>query len=359
MQPFGRREALGLGLTSLLGAGCSHAPSRPGLVGAGAEIVTAGPTFAGVAYAEVLPPAETFTLAFGSCNRPSLPQPLWSDVRALAPDAFAWLGDIVYADTHDIRRTRRLYAEQAARADYQALVAQTRVVGIWDDHDFGKNDVGSEYPERLESQAALLDFLGEPMKSARRARPGTYASYLFGDGARQVKLILLDGRFHRDLPGARGDTLGETQWAWLESELSSSTARVNLIGSGYQVLPLEHSNEKWGNFPAARARLLDLVTKTRTPGVVLLSGDRHFSELSCLGEGAFPYPLFELTSSGLTHAYENADEPNRYRIGALYPKRNFGAVRVDWLGGTLSLETRAVGGELVIEHTVALSKLGI
>jgi alkaline phosphatase D len=92
---------------------------------------------------------------------------------------------------------------------------------------------------------------------------------------------------------------------------------------------------------------------------VLLSGDRHFSELSCLGEGAFPYPLFELTSSGLTHAYENADEPNRYRIGALYPKRNFGAVRVDWLGGTLSLETRAVGGELVIEHTVALSKLGI
>ncbi len=359
MQSFGRREALGLGLTSLLGAGCSHAPSRPGLVGAGAEIVTAGPTFSGVAYAEVLPPAETFTLTFGSCNRPSLPQPLWTDVRALAPDAFAWLGDIVYADTQDVRRTRRLYAEQAARPEYQALVAQTRVVGIWDDHDFGGNDAGSEYPKRLQSQAALLDFLGEPTKSARRARPGTYASYVFGDGARQVKLILLDGRFNRDLPSARGDTLGETQWAWLESQLSSSTARVNLIASGYQVLPLDHSNEKWGNFPAARRRLLDLVQKTRTPGVVFLSGDRHFSELSCLGDGAFPYPLFELTSSGLTHAYENADEPNRYRIGALYPSRNFGAVRVDWSQCTLSLETRAVGGDAVIEHAIALSKLTI
>jgi alkaline phosphatase D len=328
MQTFGRRDALRWGLTGLVSA-------------------------------EVLPPDATFTLTFGSCNRPQAPQPLWADIRALAPDVFAWLGDIVYADTHDVHRTRRLYAEQAARREYQSLVAQTRVVGIWDDHDYGMNDAGSNYPERNQSQAALLDFLGEPAQSARRARAGTYASYLFGEGARQVKLILLDGRFHRDLPSARGDTLGETQWAWFESELSSSTARVNLIASGYQLLPLDHSNEKWGNFPAARARLLDLVRRTRTPGIVFLSGDRHFSELSCLDNGSVPYPVFELTSSGLTHCYENANEPNRFRIGALYPQRNFGAVRVDWPSDTLTLETHAVGGSTVIRHTIALSKLTV
>jgi alkaline phosphatase D len=357
MHSFGRRDALKLGLTSVLGAACSGARSRPGLIATGAEIITGGPTFAGAVSAEVLPASDTFTLAFGSCNRPALPQPLWSDVRALAPDAFAWLGDIVYADTLDVRRTRRLYAEQAARREYQALVAQTRVVGIWDDHDYGINDVGSEYPKRAESQQALLDFLGEPAKSARRARAGTYASYVFGEGDRQVKLILLDGRYNRDLPSARGDTLGQTQWAWLESELSSSTARVNLIASGYQVLPLEHSNEKWGNFPYARRRLLDLVQKTHTPGVVFLSGDRHFSELSCMCDGALPYPIYELTSSGLTHSYENADEPNRFRVGDLYGKRNFGAVRIDWSSDTLSLQTHAVGGAAVISHATSLSKL--
>jgi alkaline phosphatase D len=354
MLPVGRRDALKLAAASALGA-CSRA-RHPGDFG---ERSWRGPEASegtGVE-AEVAPPPSTFTLAFGSCNRAQLPQPLWSDVRGLAPDAWAWLGDIVYADTDDVARTRRLYAEQAARPEYAALVAQTRVVGNWDDHDFGRNDAGSEYPSRVESQAALLDFLGEPPDSPRRAQLGTYASYVFGEGERQVKLIMLDGRYHRDRPGARGDTLGEAQWAWLESELRSTRARLNLVSSGYQVLPLDHSNEKWGNFPAARARLLDLIASTHAPGVVLLSGDRHFAELSCLSGGSAGYPLFELTSSGLTHAYENADEPNRYRVGSLYPHRNFGSVRVDWLDETVTLEARARGGGVVIGQTARLASL--
>ncbi|HTQ04275.1 MAG TPA: alkaline phosphatase D family protein [Polyangiaceae bacterium] len=354
MHPVGRRDALKLAVAAAV-SGCSRA-RHPGDLGDGAWRGSTDVEDPAVA-AEVTPPPTTFTLAFGSCNRPSLPQPLWSDVRALAPDTWAWLGDIVYADTDDVTRTRRLYAEQAARADYAALVAQTRVVGAWDDHDFGRNDAGSEYPSRVASQAALLDFLGEPAGSRRRAQLGVYASYVFGDGDRQVKLIMLDGRYHRDPPGAHGDTLGETQWAWLENELASSRARVTVVSSGYQVLPLDHSNEKWGNFPAARTRLLDLVARTHARGVVLLSGDRHFAELSCLRDGPGGYPLFELTSSGLTHAYENADEPNRYRVGSLYPHRNFGVVRVDWSAETLTLEARARGGGVVIGETMTLASL--
>ncbi len=353
MYPVRRRDALKLAAASALGA-CSRA-RHPGDFGDGR---VRGPTEEGASVeAEVTPPASAFTLAFGSCSRAHLPQPLWSDVRALAPDAWAWIGDIVYADTDDVARTRRLYAEQAARSEYAALVAQTRVVGIWDDHDFGRNDAGSEYPSRVESQAALLDFLGEPPGSPRRAQLGAYTSYVFGEGERQVKLIMLDGRYHRDAPGARGDTLGEAQWAWLENELRTTRARLNLVTSGYQVLPLDHSNEKWGNFPAARARLLELIASSHAPGVVLLSGDRHFAELSCLSGGAARYPLFELTSSGLTHAYENADEPNRYRVGSLYPHRNFGRVHVDWLDETVTIEARARGGAVVIGHTLRLASL--
>lgn len=352
MHPVGRRDALKLAAASALGA-CSRA-RHPGDFGEG---VWHAPEGEGGVEAEVTPPPDTFTLAFGSCNRAHLAQPLWSDVRALAPDAWAWLGDIVYADTDDVAKTRGLYAEQAARSDYAALVAQTRVVGIWDDHDFGRNDAGSEYPSRVASQAALLDFLGEPAGSPRRTRLGAYTSYVFGEGERQVKLIMLDGRYHRDLPGARGDTLGEAQWAWLESELKSTRARLNVVTSGYQVLPLDHSNEKWGNFPAARARLLALVASTRAPGVVLLSGDRHFAELSCLSSGPAGYPLYELTSSGLTHAYDSADEPNRYRVGSLYPHRNFGNLRVDWRDETVTIEARARGGGVVIGQTLRLASL--
>src|SRR5690349_17060160 len=98
MHPLARRDALKLAALGTLGA-CSRA-RHPGDLGDGALF---GPseTEGGSVAAEVTPPPTTFTLAFGSCNRPNLPQPLWSDVRALAPDAWAWLGDIVYADTED------------------------------------------------------------------------------------------------------------------------------------------------------------------------------------------------------------------------------------------------------------------
>jgi alkaline phosphatase D len=354
-----RRDALKLGLTGLVCAECSRSPS-PRLAESGplaADVGSGAALPVGPVTVEVSPPTGTFTLAFGACSKPNLPQPLWTDIRAVAPDAWAWLGDNVYADTEDISRTRSLYRMQSERADYAALVAQTEVVGIWDDHDLGRNDVGSEYPAKKESQAALLDFLGEPADSPRRGRLGVYASYDFGSGEQRVKLILLDARYHRDRPSARGDTLGEAQWTWLERELTTSTARVHLVASGYQVLPLDHSNEKWGNFPAARTRLLDLFARTKTPGLVLLSGDRHFSELSRFEGGPLEYPLHELTSSGLTHSYDPGDEPNRFRMGSLYPHRNFGTVRIDWANDELALEARGKGGTVALGTKVRLSTL--
>jgi len=348
---FGRREALKLGALGLVG--CSTQRPEPRALAPATETPRPSPRVS----AEVAPPADTFTLAFGSCSKPSLPQPLWEPVRALAPDAWAWLGDIVYADTDDIEKTRALYAAQAARSDYATLVASTRVVGIWDDHDYGRNDAGSDYGSRVESQAALLDFLAEPAASPRRKQRGTYASYTFGEGRRRVKLILLDGRYHRDRPGPTADTLGAEQWTWLEGELKAGSAELTVIASSYQLVSEQHPNEKWADFPAARRRFLDLLARPDAPGVVLLSGDRHFAELSRMENPALGYPLHELTSSGLTHSYQHADEANRFRQGDLYRQKNFGVVRVDWPKGTVTLEARGEGGLIALTQTFPLSLL--
>jgi len=348
---LGRRDALKLGAVALVG--CSTQQPAPRALDPATGSAPKSPAVS----AEVDPRADTFTLAFGSCSKPSLPQPLWEPVRALEPDVWAWLGDIVYADTEDIEKTRALYAAQSARPDYAALVASTRVVGIWDDHDYGRNDAGREYGSRAESQVALLDFLAEPASSARRRQLGTYASYTFGEDRRRVKLILLDARYHRDPKGPKADTLGAEQWSWLEHELTSGAAELTVVASGYQLVPEQHQNEKWANFPAARRRFLDLLAKPNVPGVVLLSGDRHFAELSRLENPALGYPLHELTSSGLTHSYEHADEPNRFRQGELYRKKNFGVVRVDWGKGTVTLEARGERGVVAITRTFPLSSL--
>ena len=294
-------------------------------------------------------------IALGSCNREDLPQPLWDPILATAPDLWVWLGDNVYADSEDSAVLRASYAEQLGNPGYRRLIDSVPVIGTWDDHDYGANDAGKEYPTRAESQQILLDFLGEPADTSRRRQQGVYASYTFGDPPRRLKVILLDARFHRDAPGPDADTLGEVQWVWLERQLGDSDAQVHLIASGYQFLPEDHPFEKWANFPKARRRLLNLIGETGAPGVVLLSGDRHLAEISRIEDPALSSPLYELTTSGLTHSWaDHPGEPSRHRLGDLYTQLNFGVIEVAWGHPRIevTLQIRAADGSVVNDQRI-------
>ena len=77
--------------------------------------------------------------------------------------------------------------------------------------------------------------------------------------------------------------------------------------------------------------ILSLIGETGVPGVILLSGDRHLAEISRLDEPEVGYPLYEMTSSGLTHSWRKAPpEPNRYRVGERWTGLNFGLVVIAW-----------------------------
>jgi alkaline phosphatase D len=297
-------------------------------------------------------------IAFGSCSRTTLPQPLWSPIASANPQVWIWLGDNVYGDSEDVSVLAEKYDAQLSVPGYVDLLGRAAVVGTWDDHDYGANNAGREYPSRAQSQQALLDFLGEPEDSPRRAREGVYAAYTWGPPGRRVKVVLLDARYHRDARGSDGAVLGEAQWAWLEQELSSSDAQVHLIASGVQVLHEDHEYERWSEFPTERVRLFELIARTGVPGVVLLSGDRHISEIARLPAGVVDYPLWEVTSSGMTHSWsDNPGEPNRHRVGGLYTGLGFGTIDVDWERGTLALQLRDPQNTVVQEQVVALAEL--
>jgi alkaline phosphatase D len=306
------------------------------------------------------PRGSAFTLAFGSCSKPDLAQPLWGAVLRHEPAAFAWLGDIVYTPDARVDLLPELYATQSLNPGYAALRRATRVVGIWDDHDYGLNDGGKDFAGREPARTALLDFLGEPPESPRRTRSGVYASYTLGEGAVRAKLILLDTRSQRDPAGASADVLGEEQWAFLERELTDRAASIHLIASSIQVLPFEHPYEKWERYPRAKARLFEVFARSGASGIVLLSGDRHLAELSCSTVPGLRYPLFELTSSGMTHSYTTVgDEPNSLRVGNLYSELNFGLVRVDPERRLVILAVRGVADTPAFEHVLRLDDLGI
>lgn len=282
------------------------------------------------------------TIAFGSCNNQREPQPLWPAILENDPDLWIWLGDNIYGDTHDMQAMQAMYAQQQADTGYQQLVQRVPVIGIWDDHDYGINDGGKNFSKKQESRDLMLDFLHVAEDSPVRNREGGYQAYTFGPDGQQVKIILLDTRYFRDTlkvvneagkrygPSPQGDMLGEAQWQWLASQLNNSQAQVNIIGSSVQVLPEDHGYEKWANFPQARQRLLDLVAASGARSVVFLSGDRHIAEISRVTLEGVPYPVYDITSSGLTHVWKGADEPNRHRVGALVSSLNFGTISIDW-----------------------------
>ena len=198
------------------------------------------------------------TLAFGSCNHAHLPQPLWKLIESRNPDLFLWAGDVVYADTTDPAVMKRKYQQQLDHPGYQQFLDRVPVIGTWDDHDYGGNNIGKHNPIKIQAQDLFLDFIGESVDSPRRQRSGVYTSYTYGSGDNEVKVILLDTRFNKESLWVHGtDLLGQEQWRWLENEFRNSTARVHLIVSSISVLsdPIPVV-EDWIDHPVAHDCLL-------------------------------------------------------------------------------------------------------
>ncbi|MGY6522555.1 MAG: alkaline phosphatase D family protein [Mongoliitalea sp.] len=303
-------------------------------------------------------------IAFGSCNKHDLPQPLWKPILKDQPQVFMWLGDNVYGDTHDMNLLQSKYEAQRAIPAYQELVRKSEIIGTWDDHDFGINDGGKYYAQKKESMQLMLDFLDEPKESPRRKQQGVYASYEYGEKGKRVKVILLDTRYNRDTlvtiervyqPNLEGSLLGEEQWKWLEEELKGSTAQVHLIASGIQFIPTEHPYEKWENFPKEREKLLKLIAESRVKNPILISGDRHIAEISKWQDDDFPNGIFEITSSGMTHVWKSyREEYNPYRVGNLIASLHYGLASFDWEAQSILLQIKGEQGQVYLEQVVKM-----
>ncbi len=342
-----------------------------------------------------LPTGTITRVAFGSCTRRLSDQSIWNTVVEADPDLFLHLGDTIYPDVNDeetavvdpwpnpetLARIEAFYAQEGARPDFSRLRESVPTLAVWDDHDYGINDGGGDFELKEETQKLFLDFFGEPADSWRRSTPGIYDSRVFGPEGRRVQVILLDVRYFRSppVPDTRSDeekkalniagryaasddpdatVLGDAQWAWLAEQLKLP-AEVRLLVSGYPIVPTEVGRDAWGNFPRERQRLFDLVAETGANGVLFLSGDVHFAEMSESDEG--PYPMIDFTSSPLAApSVGNELLTNTRRISDAYPEHNFGLVEIDWdaePSPVVVLRVMDVEGVEVMRHEVALSTL--
>ena len=198
-------------------------------------------------------------LSFGSCTAYDLRDwPIFTDAIVPAePDAWVWVGDMVYLDepdqlcgtpsaatawqaacnctpsyihtppyschAGDVEYARQRWESALQNAPYNVFLdymcpasralgyypppgtnpamCPHAILGIYDDHDFGWNNGNRRLPHKEVYKSMYLDAIGESSDSPRRgAGKGAWAKYTFnadkGDAA--VDVFLLDERFDRD-----------------------------------------------------------------------------------------------------------------------------------------------------------------
>lgn len=309
-----------------------------------APIALLAASCAGTSHAPTVRPFLPARIAFGSCADQTQPQAILRNVVERDPDVFVYLGDNIYGDTEDMDELRTKYATLGNRPEFQALRAHCPLLATWDDHDYGLNDGGRHYPQKAASKEVFLDFWGEPSGSSRFEHPGIYHEERFTDGVRTVQVLLLDTRSFRDdlvlagdAPGFKNDyrpnqdpaatVLGRAQWTWLEERLAAP-ADLRIIATSIQFGHAYNGWESWTNVPHERARLIETIKRTRANGVVFISGDVHWGEIS-RQVVAGGYPLYDVTASGINRDWDLI-EPNARRVGDPVKEFNFGMIDIDW-----------------------------
>ncbi len=182
-----------------------------------------------------------------------------------------------------------------------------------------------------------------------------YGAWTFGPEGQRVQLLLLDTRFFRSeltrVPrGQRAkqgryrpsaddhqDMLGAEQWEWLEQQLNTP-AELRVVVSSIQVLAQNHGWERWGLLPLERSRLLALLHKT--PGTLIVSGDRHWSSMYRDETG-----LTEMTASSLNRpSSKSFTETGPHQFTTPFVDTNFGDLQIDWGRGLATLTTYDAAG---------------
>ena len=336
------------------------------------------------------PLSETATLTrigFGSCLNEELDQTIWDTIKAENPDLFLFIGDNVYGDPRRddpeaqdpmMPKMARSYTLLASHPEFTAFRTDIPLLTTWDDHDYGVNDGGAEFPFRERAEDLFNDAWAVPADDERRQRPGTHTSKTIGPDGQRVQIILLDTRYFRgpltktDDWGAPGkerylpstDTssslLGAEQWAWLEEELKEP-ADLRLLVSSIQVHSDAHGWEAWRTLPHEREKLYALLDSTgAAEDTIILSGDRHSG--SIYRRNAGDTPVIEITSSSMNMPVSFWDkqrlergeelpplEQGPYQLYPMQKEVNYGLIDIDWTARQATLKVVSPGFETYTE----------
>jgi alkaline phosphatase D len=257
------------------------------------------------------PPRETkteFRIGFGGgAGYTPWNERMWNTIDSHNPLAFLFLGDNVYID-HPTKPSvqRYCYYRRQSRPEFRNFVASSAIYAIWDDHDFTTND-GRGGPQinkpgwKIPVWHVFRENWNNPYYGGAENQPGCWFDFSIGD----VDFFMFDCRFYRTNPGDKNPSmLGPVQKEWLLKKLKSSKAAFKVLASSvpWAFGTKPGSLDTWEGYKKEREDIFSFLEENKIDGVILLSADRHRSDVWKIKreEG---YDLYEFESSKLTNVH--------------------------------------------------------
>ncbi len=313
------------------------------------------------------PPREAspavFRIAFGGgAGFTPWFEPIWDVIGSRDPIAFLFLGDNVYIDNPTLPEVQKYtYYRRQSLPRYRQFVASTGIYAIWDDHDFTTDD-GWGGPE-IDNPAWKREVWNIYKQNwinrsfgGGEEQPGVWYSFSLGD----VDFCMLDGRYYREDPSneAPRSMLGQVQKQWLKNALAASDAVFKVVASPvpWAEGTKPGSPDTWDGYAEEREELFRFLETSRIDGVVLLSADRHRSDLWQIPRPG-GYDFYEFESSRLTNVHYH-----QVMEGAAFgynQKPSFGLLTFDTAreDPQVTYEIVSIDNETVFTFTLPLSRL--
>jgi len=216
--------------------------------------------------------------AFGSCvgYNGSDSAGTWGDMAMRTNfDLLLMLGDNHYANTTEPKVFLKYFGVQRKLAGYADIARRVAQYAIWDNHDYSPEPCDRTAKNKERSLECFQRFWPNP-SAGEPGNPGVYHKF----SRPGVDFFMLDDRYYRSPDAAPDDgtktLLGEKQLAWLKQSLLASKAPVKVLACGCEWESHGIKNS-WMTFKRERDDLFKFIQDHEITGLLLLSGDRHFT----------------------------------------------------------------------------------
>lgn len=238
---------------------------------------------------------------------------MWPSAEAANLDYLFFVGDAVYGDFLFLRGPKYLWSRfvnSRKKIPFYHWKHLKPVLGVWDDHDFGKNNAGGEYKHKNYSYHIFKTFFAQDPDGSG-LKNGYANSFLFQ--AFEQNFAFYDNRYYRNLPNPDSSKgfLGLDQINWMSSAVAKYT-KPTIVLSGS---PMFGRFDKMSSYQSNAAEELEYFIKKvqswNTP-TLFVGGDLHYSEVSHIDRGLLGYNSYELISSCMHSNTKSAlyDNPN-------------------------------------------------